>query len=125
MPIGAGAWVLFGVFVLRTFIAGELLNVRDVSGDSAAGVSTLPLAVGTGGTRLLLYGLDALTLGLLVAAATEGVLPGAVVLAFVPAVLLSIAVSSRAGRTDDMSRLGLLRDAEYPLMLTGCLLLGL
>ncbi|MFC6724684.1 UbiA family prenyltransferase, partial [Halobium palmae] len=125
MPIGAGASVLFGVFVLRTFIAGELLNVRDVSGDSAAGVSTLPLAVGTGRTRLLLYGLDAVTLGLLVAATVEGVLPDAVALAFVPAVLLSIAVSSRAGRTDDMSRLGLLRDAEYPLMLGCCLLLGL
>ncbi|MFC4359088.1 UbiA family prenyltransferase [Halobium salinum] len=125
LPIRAGGVLMFLVFVLRTFIAGELLNIRDVSGDAAAGVSTLPLAIGAGRTRLVLYALDALTLGLLAAAAVEGVVGDEVVLAFVPAILLSAFVSWRSGRTTDMSRLGLSRLAEYPLMLVCVLLVTL
>jgi 4-hydroxybenzoate polyprenyltransferase len=59
----AGFLVLY--FTFATFVSTEVSNVRDIESDRAAGVSTLPTALGLSRTRVALYGLSACTLAIL------------------------------------------------------------
>ncbi|WP_435358922.1 UbiA family prenyltransferase [Haloarchaeobius sp. DFWS5] len=120
---GLASLTIFGFFFLQTVVAGEVMNARDVAGDRREGVSTLSTRFGVGGARRALYGIDALTVGLLVAATVTGVLGTAQLLALLPAVGFSLAVTAMVGRDIDLSRLATARNAEYPLMLAGVLLI--
>lgn len=116
----AGATVAAAWFFLRAAISVEVHNVRDVDGDRAAGVDTLPTALGVPATQRVLLSLDALSLALLVAAAAAGVVPAWAPVALLPAVALSVWVtSSLTASPRRIERLCTLRDAEGYLMAAG------
>ncbi|WP_435364310.1 UbiA family prenyltransferase [Haloarchaeobius sp. DYHT-AS-18] len=116
---GAPALTLCAFFFLQTVVAGEVLNARDVVGDRREGVSTLPTRLGVERAQTVLYGLDGLTITLLLGAGLVGTLDEQAVLALLPAVGYSLLVTALVGRDVDLSRLCAWRDLEYPLMLAG------
>ncbi|WP_267640117.1 UbiA family prenyltransferase [Haloarchaeobius amylolyticus] len=120
--IGASALTICAFFFLQTVVAGEVLNARDVVGDRQEGVSTLPTRLGVDRAQTVLYGLDGLTIVLLVGAGVAGTLGESAVLALLPAVAYSLLVTALVGRDVDLSRLSAWRDLEYPIMLAGVLL---
>ncbi|GGL56059.1 UbiA family prenyltransferase [Halocalculus aciditolerans] len=109
--------VVFAWFFLRTTIAAEARNVRDVEGDAAEGVRTLPVVRGVRATRRLLYGLEALSLAVVAAGAYFRLVPPAASLAVLPAVGLSLLVTHRVGRSDRDAAWCTYRDTAYPLTL--------
>ncbi|WP_435333358.1 UbiA family prenyltransferase [Haloarchaeobius sp. TZWWS8] len=120
---GLASFTIFGFFFLQTVVAGEVMNARDVVGDRREGVSTLSTRLGVERTRRVLLTLDFLTAALLGLAAWSGVLAAEQVLALTPALLFSLAVTSLVGRDRDLSQLAAARDAEYPIMFLGVLVL--
>ncbi len=118
------AGIVLVYFLLHTFVSVELFNVRDVIGDRRAGVATLPVVFGVTRTRHVLYALDAFAIGLLAVATDAGFLsvPQAVPLALVA--VYSLSVTSRLGRTENLERLGLVRDFAYPVLVIGVLVSG-
>lgn len=115
--VGTGAHAMFWFFVARTAIAGELRNVRDVAGDAAAGVRTIPVVVGAGPTLALLLVVDVASVAGVAWAATVGAVPLSAPLALAPAVAFSTAITLLAGTDADLCDLCALRDGEYLLML--------
>lgn len=114
-PIGPVAVAVCGFFLLRSFGSVELCNVRDIAGDSAAGVDTLPVVSGVDRTRRLLVALDAVSLGVL---GSLVAVPHASVPALFALLIVSAALSLTwvLGRTDDVDGLCLAKDGEYLLL---------
>ncbi|QCJ46671.1 MULTISPECIES: UbiA family prenyltransferase [Haloprofundus] len=110
------AGVVFCYFFLRSFVDTELPNVGDVESDRASDVSTLPLVLGVRGTRYALYGLDLVSLALVVYAAGTGLLPSGVATALGVGIAYSSSVVSRIGRTEDYELLTLASECEYLLV---------
>jgi 4-hydroxy-3-methylbut-2-enyl diphosphate reductase len=72
-PAGTAAW---SVQLLMLFLGRSiLLDLVDLQGDALMGRDTIPLALGTGRSRLLLYAAIAVPAALLAAAAAAGLLP--------------------------------------------------
>jgi 4-hydroxybenzoate polyprenyltransferase len=114
-PFGPVAAAVGLFFFLRSFVSVEVFNVRDVAGDAATGVRTLPVVLGIGPTRRVLALLDGCTLALLAALVT---VPGTVrpaVLA-VPVVGYSLVLTWLSGRTERTDALCLAKDCEYLLL---------
>lgn len=121
------AVVAFAFYLLQTAVAFEVRNVRDVAGDRAEGVRTLPVVFGVRATRRVLYGLDATALALYAGATAAGVLSVPVGAAFAAVTLGSIGITTLVARDAsdrdanapdrDDDRLCLLRDANYALVL--------
>jgi len=112
-PVEPVVAVAFAYFFLRSFVDAELPNVRDVEADAAAGVSTLPIALGVGRTRRVLYGIDLVTAATLAAATATGVLAPGVAAALGVGLAASLAVTGLAGRVDDAAVLGVAPDCSY------------
>jgi len=112
---GATAALVAAFLFCRTAAASEVLNVRDVAGDRAAGVVTVPVAVGLRRTRHVLYGLDAASVGVLAAGAGAGHLPLPVAAVLLPGFAYSLWLTRRVG-TADPDRLATAKDAEYVLL---------
>ncbi|MFB6135347.1 MAG: UbiA family prenyltransferase [Halobacteriaceae archaeon] len=121
---GYGAAFVVAFFFLRTVVAVEVLNVRDVRGDRRADVPTLPADHGVDATRRVLAALDAATLALLLAGAATGAVPVPVALALLPALGCSVAVTALLTTGVDRSRLCACKDAEYVLMACCVLAVG-
>lgn len=100
-------------FFLRSFVDTEIPNVRDESVDRAVGVSTLPVVVGVGWTRRVLYGIDGVTAAIVGYAAFAGLLPDAVALALLVGVGYSLCVVTLVGRSDNDELLALAAEFEY------------
>ncbi|WP_323677058.1 UbiA family prenyltransferase [Halorubellus sp. PRR65] len=113
----ATAGVAFAFYLVQTAVAFEVRNVRDVAGDRAEGVRTLPVVFGTAATRRFLYAVDATALALYAAATATGVLPPAVGAVFGVATVASICVTRCVGTGRNDARVCLLRDANYGLVL--------
>lgn len=120
LPIGfadgrltTAAWVVFAYFFLRSFTNSEIPNVRDVEGDRANGVVTLPVAFGVERTRRILFGIDLLTVALVGYSASAGYLPALPALALLVGIAYSLAVTSMVGRTEDEDALVLAAEFEY------------
>ncbi|MFC6991612.1 UbiA family prenyltransferase [Haladaptatus sp. GCM10025707] len=111
-----GGTVVFVFFFLRTFIAGEVLNVRDVAGDREEGIPTLPVAVGVKRTQIVLYALDIGSLGLVVIAGVFGTISTLHGLALAPAIVYSMFITSMLTADVNLRHLGTMRDFEYILM---------
>jgi len=112
-PIEPVVAVAVAYFFLRSFVDAELPNVRDVKADAAAGVVTLPLALGVPRTRRVLYGVDLVTAATLAAATLTGVLAPAIAAALGVGIAASLAVTALAGRVDDAAVLGVAPDCTY------------
>ena len=99
-------------FFVRTAVSVEVFNVRDVRGDAATGVRTLPVVLGVDRTRQLLALLDGFALAILVALA---VIPHAVLPALVGilGVSFSLAFLWFLGRSPVTDLLCLATDARY------------
>ncbi|WP_338728547.1 UbiA family prenyltransferase [Haladaptatus sp. DJG-WS-42] len=108
--------LVFGFFFIRTFIAGEVLNVRDVEGDRREGITTLPVLVGVKRTQMVLYGLDALSLCLIVGASVLGVFSPVHGFALVPAIAYSACITTSLGADVNFAQLEMVRDFEYFVM---------
>jgi len=111
-PVGPVAVAVCLFFLVRSFISVEVFNVRDVAGDAATGVATLPVVLGVGRTRQLLALLEGCSFALAAALIT---VPHATVPALlaVPVVLYSLVLTWYLGRTSRMDALCLAKDCEY------------
>ncbi|EMA57920.1 UbiA family prenyltransferase [Halorubrum kocurii] len=116
--------VAFAYFLLRSFVDTELPNVRDVAADTAAGVTTLPIALGVAGTRRVLYGVDLATAATLTAATATGVLAPGIAAALGVGIAASLAVTALAGRVDDDAVLGVAPDCSYLVVAAALLLVA-
>jgi len=110
------AWAAFAFYLLQTAVAFEVRNVRDVTGDRAEGVNTLPVAYGTATARRVLYGVDAAAVACYVAATATGVLSLPVGAAFSVATIASMGVTATVDTGRNDARICLLRDANYALV---------
>lgn len=104
---------VFGYFLLRSFVDTEIPNVRDVEGDAAIGVATLPVVFGVGGTRLVLYAVDLLTAGLVLYAVWADLVPLAHAVALAIGLLYSTGIVSFVGRFEDVPALAIASELEY------------
>lgn len=105
--------VVFGYFLLRSFVDVEIPNVRDVEADAAIGVATLPVVLGVTWTRWVLYAIDLGTAALIVSAASLGLLAWPFAAVLVGGVGVSLGVTALAGRTSDDELLGVAPDGCY------------
>ncbi|NHN41003.1 UbiA family prenyltransferase [Halorubellus sp. JP-L1] len=120
----ATAGITFAFYLAQTAVAFEVRNVRDVAGDRAEGVDTVPVVFGVPTTRRLLYAVDVAAIGLYAAGTAAGVLPVAVGAVFAFATVVSIGVTASVDRGYDDARICLLRDANYGLVLLVVALAG-
>ncbi|TKX75262.1 hypothetical protein EXE46_05210 [Halorubrum sp. GN11_10-6_MGM] len=127
VPVGAvgtpTVGLLFGYVALRSFVDVEVPNVRDVAADAARGVTTLPVAYGTAGTRRVLLGVDAVAAGLLGAAAATGAVSGAPLVALAVGLAVSVAVTALVDRLGNAA-LGVAPDCSYLVAAAALLALG-
>lgn len=114
----ATAGVAFAFYLLQTAVAFEVRNVRDVAGDRAEGVRTVPVVFGTAATRHLLYAVDASALALYAAATVTDLVPVAAGVAFAVATVASMGVTATVDTGRNDARVCLLRDANYGLVLS-------
>lgn len=112
---GAAAYVILGFFFLRTVIAVELFNVRDVAGDRQEGVYTLPVVLGTRRTQYVLLLLNGCSVVLLVWAVYVDLL-APIALAVAPAVGYSMSIVALLTSDRSTDRLCLASYFESPLM---------
>ncbi len=99
------AAVLFVYFLVDTFVNTEIPNVRDVEADAAIGVSTLPVVLGVGRTRRVLYGIDLALIGFVAVAFATGVVATAVAAAILVGLGYALVVAAFVGRTTAFGRL--------------------
>jgi len=104
--------VVFGYFLLRSFVDTEIPNVDDVAADRAVGVDTLPTVFGVSGTRRALYGVDLSTVVLVAWAASAGHLSVGVAAALGVGLCYSVGVTTLLGRVD-ADALSVASECEY------------
>lgn len=109
--------VVFAYFLLRSFVDTEIPNVGDIEADRAIGVATLPVAFGVPATRRTLYGVDLLTVGLVAAAVSAGVLQVGFAVALGVGLAYSLVVTGLLGRVDN-DALALASECEYLVVAT-------
>lgn len=97
----------------RTFISVEVFNGRDVVGDRATGVATLPVELGVAGTQRALLVLEATSLAFLALAALVTTVSATAALAAIPVTGLSLVVILAMTRLPAWSAICLAKDAEY------------
>lgn len=106
-PFTPIAGVLFVYFLVDTFVTTEIINVRDVEGDAAIGVDTLPVVFGVDQTRRILYGLDLLLVAVVGAAVVEGIVPLLVGLALLVGLVYALGLAYFVGRSTRHARMGI------------------
>ena len=107
------AAAVFAYFFLRSFVDTEVPNVRDVEGDRAIGVKTLPVVVGVDRTKQVLLGIDLLSATTVFYAAMVGLLPLQFVVALAVGIFYSMVVTSLLGRVEDGDLLAIAAEFEY------------
>ena len=104
---------VFAYFFLRSFTNSEIPNVRDVDADRAIGVATLPVVLGVGRTRRVLFGIDVLTAAIVGYAGLAGYLPALPTVALLVGVGYSLVVTSLVGRVEANGLLAIAAECEY------------
>lgn len=95
------AGVIFGYFVLATFVNTEIANVRDVKSDRASGVSTLPTVLSVARTRHALYGITLLTAAILGAGVIADYVTALAAGVLSVGLVCLLGVTAAIGRADD------------------------
>jgi len=113
-PVGPVAVAVCLFFYLRSFISVEVFNVRDISGDGATGVDTIPVVLGVPRTRLVLALFEGCSLALVVALMTVPSV-ALVALAALPVLGYSLGLTWFLGETGRMDAFCLAKDCEYLL----------
>lgn len=121
-PFTPLAGVLFVYFLVDTFVTTEIINVRDVDGDAAIGVDTLPVVFGVERTRHILYGLDLLLVGVVSAAIAVGIVSLVVGLALLVGLVYALGLAYFVGRSTQHTRMGIAGQLKH-LVVFGLLLL--
>lgn len=114
--IGVTAHVVAVFFFIRVFITTEAFNIRDIEGDAAEGIRTLPVVLGVNGTQAVLHALNVLSFLILLIAVQAGILPLAMWIAVSPVVLYAAGYIFALSRTEKLDVLTTVVDAEYILM---------
>ncbi|ELY54481.1 UbiA family prenyltransferase [Natronolimnohabitans innermongolicus] len=104
---------VFVYFFLRVFTNTEIPNVRDVEGDRAIGVSTLPVVFGVDRTRHILTGIDLSTAGLVIAAVSAGYLTPILAVPLLAGLTYSLGVTAFVGRYENERLLARAAECEY------------
>lgn len=114
-PVGPVAVAVCLFFLLRSFVSVEVFNVRDVVGDAATGVDTLPVVLGVGRTRRILALFEGCSLAVLVAltSVAHAALPAMLALSVVS---YSLSITWFLGQTNALDTLCLFKDGEYLLL---------
>ena len=107
------AAVIFVYFLLGTFVNAEIPNVRDMAGDRAIGVSTMPIVFGVRRTRQSLYAIDLVTIVLLAYAVAVGHVSSILAAALLVGLGYSLVVTGLLGRTEDVRLLTIAAESEY------------
>lgn len=110
------AAVVFVYYFVDTFVNTEIPNVRDVEGDAAIGVSTLPVVFGVTRTRWILYGLDAFLVAFVVAAHLAGPLSATLTVAVLVGLAWAFGLAALVGRTERYGRLSVAGEAKHLLV---------
>lgn len=110
------ALVVFAYFLLGTFVATEIPNVRDVRGDRRIGVSTLPVVLGVTRTRQVLYLVEGLVALLVVVGVYAGDLGGPLGVALLIGVAYSLGVIALLGRVEGYDLLTIAAEFEYVIV---------
>ncbi|MDS0282563.1 UbiA family prenyltransferase [Haloarcula onubensis] len=114
-PVGPVAVAVCLFVYLRTFISVEVFNVRDVTGDAATGVDTIPVVLGVPRTRQLLALFEGCSLALVVALMTVPSV-ALVALSALPVLGYSLGLTWFLGETGRMKAFCLAKDGEYLLL---------
>jgi len=110
-PASVGLLAAATLFMfLKTVVSVEVFNVRDVAGDRASGVATVPVVLGLQNTKYVLYGCDLLAL---VALVPFVLLVSPTYLVFLPFLLSSLLITSALDTVRNRELLCLLKDTEY------------
>ncbi|MBX0286745.1 UbiA family prenyltransferase [Haloarcula salinisoli] len=115
LSVGPVAIAVCLFFYLRSFISVEVFNVRDVTGDAATGVDTIPVVLGVPRTRQLLALFEGCSLALLVTLMTVPTVALAA-LGALPVLGYSLGLTWFLGETGRMDAFCLAKDAEYLLL---------
>lgn len=99
------------ILFLLTFVSVEVFNVRDVAGDRASGVATLPATLGVDATKHVLIFVDGVALAIAVGAAD--VLPPLALVALVPVTVFSMVLTAVIDRSRNLRLFCLAKDGEY------------
>ncbi|MFB6298062.1 MAG: UbiA family prenyltransferase [Salinirussus sp.] len=97
---GPATGVLVAYFLLATFVNAEVANAGDVETDREIGAATLPVVLGVGRARQVLYGVTLVVAGVLGAAVAVGYLRTGTALALAVGLVSLAAVVGCLGRTD-------------------------
>ena len=122
------AILLMGIFIfLRLMVNTLIFDVRDIEGDRAAGIRTVPSVYGASATYNAMAAIDALALVYLAFAVYLGLLPStASILGVLPVYSLGYALLARRPKADLGFICDVLVDGEYlvwgPLMYIGAAL---
>lgn len=115
-PVTLSTGFVLAYFFLRSFTNSEIPNVRDIDGDRAVGVNTLPVVMGIDRTRRLLYGLDLLTAFIVVYGGLTGHLPILPSMALIVGLGYSFVVTSLLGRVENGTVLAIAAECEYVIV---------
>ncbi|WP_440772504.1 UbiA family prenyltransferase [Natronorubrum sp. DTA28] len=107
------ALFVFAYFFLRVFTNTEIPNVRDVEGDRAIGVLTIPVVFGVDRTRRILAGIDCCTAGLVAFAVYAGYIPSVLAVPLLAGIAYSLGITSLVGRYENERLLAKAAECEY------------
>lgn len=112
----ASALPVLALLLLLTAASVETFNVRDVAGDRAAGVATLPVAFGVARTRWILLATYGATAALLVATWPLLDRPPALLAGLLALLAVSMTTTALLGTDADEELVCLAKDCEYLAM---------
>lgn len=116
--------LLFAFFAIEFFVNTVIFDVKDVQGDRAHGIITLPVTLGIRRTQRICYALNGVALALLVLGAAVQCLPlNAFVLCALAAYILTY--TYLCSETRGRLYFGLLVDGEFMFLLLACMGLAL
>ncbi len=116
--------LLFAFFAIEFFVNTVIFDVKDVQGDRAHGIITLPVALGIRRTQHICYALNGVALVLLVLGTAVQCLPlNAFVLCALAAYILTY--TYLCSETRGRLYFGLLVDGEFMFLLLACMGLAL
>ncbi|MDS0476394.1 UbiA family prenyltransferase [Natrinema sp. 1APR25-10V2] len=110
--------IVFLYFFLRVVTNTEIPNVRDVEGDRAIGVLTIPVVFGVDRARQLLLGIDLCTGALIVFAVRTGYFSPKPGVALLAGIGYSVGVTSLIGRYENERLLAKIAECEYLVVFT-------
>lgn len=115
--------ILLGYFFLRVFGNVELVNVPDRAEDRQNNIRTFPIVFGVRGTQYGLYGLEILTITLVIFAVVQGYIDPIFAIPLIATVVYSLYIISQLPRLKDEWKFT--RVAEYEKLIGFVALIGI